>query len=157
MCWLPGSNKKKGVFPIPINFGWLRIPNRQQYLCALQKMRRWFSLPNEIFRFCCRHTSVGFIYVAAQNEARIYNCVFFYCCYRMKADFSWKDCNRAKSSIKYSSCEGIDLAWFDYCETVRKSVAAGTNIHMLTLLLISLFLDLFLEWVVYPPSSCVLV
>lgn len=86
-----------------------------------------------------------------QNEAQIYTAVFFFCRYRMEANFSWKVWNRAKSIMKYSSCKRIDLARFDdllsYYKNKGRCRNKQTNKHMLILLLISLFLDLFLEWV----------
>lgn len=146
MCWLrelPGNNKKKGVFPSQ------SVLDVCEYQTDNSSKKKKHNSPPQMTysTSVAAETSAGFIYVGAQNEAGL----FSYCRYRTGADFSWKDCSLAKSAMKYSSYEGIDLARFDYCQTVRKRVAEGTNKqtnkHMLILLLVSGFLYSFLEWV----------
>lgn len=71
------QQQKEGSFPIPINFGCLRIPNKQQHLCALKKKNKTIIRPpNEAFRFRCSQTSMGFIYVGAKRGPNLYWRVF---------------------------------------------------------------------------------
>lgn len=142
MCRLhvqPGNNKRNGLFHPNqcLNVSRALVEHLiDKSICVHSKKWEDNSPINEIFHLC----AVKCLQLSYKSQAKMgpyLYCYTFCCRYRMEADFSWKDFNWAKSRMKYSSSEGLDLARFDY------QIGHCSTNQMLILLLIFFFLNSF--------------